>query len=41
MASVQVIITAHALFQIQARNIDPELVREVALNPQQTNPLFS
>ena len=35
MASVNVIITAHPMFQIHARNIDPEFVREVALNPQQ------
>lgn len=35
MASFKVIITSHAMFQIQARYIDPEFVREVALIPQQ------
>lgn len=38
MALVNVIIIPHAMFQIQARNIDPEFVREVALNPQQNVP---
>ena len=38
MASDNVIITGHAMHQIQLRVINPELVLDVAMNPQQVVP---
>jgi hypothetical protein len=35
---IEVVFSSHALFELSRRNIDQEIIRQVALNPQQVLP---